>query len=164
VAKKESPVTRKNQKRSCIALALALVLSLAGLGLSAPFNRMESACFYFPDGKTIHLPLVHQPSRSDNLSIRAALVETATQHRAAAIASGKLSGYEDRMVFAAMTEQWTEGGLSCAYAVSRSGGRGYDCTCNATGTKCIRVVVQSGSGPMDGPVPPPDLHQIEIKK
>jgi hypothetical protein len=103
---------------------------------------MESVCFYFPDGTTLNVPFVTPPHRSDNLEIRAALVEVATQHRDKAIREGKATGREDRMLLAAMTEQWTEGGLSCLQARARSGMMGYKCTCDAAGGGCIRVIVQ----------------------
>jgi hypothetical protein len=125
--------------------ALLLFVVVAGLtaAVGAPKNdRMESVCFYLPDGKTINLPYVNPPHRGDNLEIRSALVETATRHRADVIASGKAIGWEDRMVLTAMLDQWSEGGLSCTYGISRSGGRMYNCTCDAGGGGCTRVIVK----------------------
>jgi hypothetical protein len=124
------------------ALAVTSSAFIAAVAAQPRADRMESVCFYLPDGKTINLPYVNPPHRGDNLEIRSALVETATRHRADVVASGKATGWEDRMVLAAMTEQWSEGGLSCTYGISRSGGRMYNCTCDAGGGGCTRVIVK----------------------
>ena len=127
-----------------LALAVAVSIVPSQAVAASPMNtKMDGVCFYFPDGKKLHLPMVNPPNRSDALGIRASLIETAKDHRDKVMHGERtVTGWEDRMVLAAMMEQWTEGGLACVHGTSRSGGRMYSCTCDAGGGGCTRVIVQ----------------------
>jgi hypothetical protein len=121
--------------------ALLLALCVLPFTLAGRFP-VESVCFYFPDGHTLNLPLVGQPSRGDALGIRAASVETAIRHRAKVTSDGTATGWEDRMVLAAAMGPQEEGGLSCVEGRYRSGMKGWKCTCDAAGGGCVRVIIQ----------------------
>jgi len=127
-----------------LALAVAVSIVPSQAVAASPMNtKMDGVCFYFPDGKKLHLPMVNPPNRSDALGIRASLIETAKDHRDKVMHGERpITGWEDRTILAAMTEQWTEGGQSCKAGYSRSGMKVYNCTCDADGGGCVRVIVQ----------------------
>lgn len=172
-------MTRKNQKRSCIALGLAVVLSLAGIGLSVagspkPPEKVSYLLFQV-DGRTIPITLatpIRTPLEGFSwLDTKAGGFQALNQ--AGRVPEGtnpqEFSDWEATRARLTASLASATGcdstGHTCVYSV-----RGYPVvygcsgSCGGGGCCVIRVVSTNGAAPLDGPVPPPDVRPREIKK
>lgn len=134
------------------ALFVTMCLSLSALGLlvasAEPRDDKIRHVAFVVDGKQKIVQLATPANRDDALGIRASVFEAAQG--------------SPELALAASIGTYSEGGLICVH--SRSGGMA--CGCGPwKGSWCVRVTLTNGSGPAEGPVPPPGgFVPREIKK
>jgi hypothetical protein len=107
-----------------------------------PDGKIHCVTFVI-DGVDYNFNFKKPVNRGDNLAIRAELQKIARKEVFYALDHGRNTIIPSRMLLAASTEQWSECGLSCVYAVARSGGHAYYCTCGAEGGGGVRVIVKN---------------------